>query len=47
MNILFTNINELDPSIGGTERVAYILFNYFEDGYNFNCYYASPISKKN
>lgn len=40
------NIDELDPSIGGTERVAYILFNYFEDRYNFNCYYASPVIKK-
>lgn len=40
------NIDELDPSIGGTERVAYILFNYLEDRYNFNCYYASPVIKK-
>lgn len=40
------NINELDPSIGGTERVAYILFNYFEKELGFNCYYASPIIKE-
>lgn len=46
MNILFMNINELDPSIGGTERVAYILFNYFEKELGFNCYYASPIIKE-